>query len=65
MPKKRLAEISYAVLLRDRDLYRKVEKKVTFEEKITLLDFSGDYRTYQRNLLKLARRHGVEIPPAR
>jgi len=58
-------EISPAVLLRDREVFRKIQKRITFEEKLALLDFRGDYRLYQRNLLKLARRRGIEVWPVK
>jgi protein-S-isoprenylcysteine O-methyltransferase Ste14 len=65
MAKDKVFSISPAIMIRDRDLYRKIVRRISFEEKLVLLDFSGDYRVYQRNLHKLARRRGIEIPPAR
>jgi hypothetical protein len=65
MAKKKVFKINTPALIRDRDLYRKIIRRISFEEKLALLDFSGDYRTYQRMLHKLAKRRGVEIPPAR
>ncbi len=58
-------KITPAAMLRDRELYRKIIRRITFEERLALLDFSGNYLTYQRSLHKLAKRHGVEIPTAR
>ena len=65
MAKDKVFKINPAVMIRDRDLYRKIVKRITFEEKLALLDFSGDYRTYQKTLHKLAKHRGIEIPPAR
>ena len=63
--KRKRREISNRVLLRDRDLYRKIAKCITFEEKLVLLDFEGSYWRYQRNLFKIARRHGIEVQKVR
>jgi hypothetical protein len=61
MPKK---EITGAQLLRDRDLFKRLKRRITFSEKLLLMDCVGDYPAYQKALLELAKRRGVEIPPA-
>ena len=53
-----------AGLMRDGQLYKKLKKRITFDEKLVLMSFVGDYPAYQKALLELAKKRGVEIPPA-
>jgi transcriptional regulator with XRE-family HTH domain len=49
-------------LVRQRDLYRELSKKISTEEKFWLMSKAN---LYGQCLKELAKRHGVEIPPAR
>ncbi|MCK7476617.1 MAG: hypothetical protein M0C28_02930 [Candidatus Moduliflexus flocculans] len=58
-----MSQPKIATLLEDRDLYRRLVNKITFEE-VALLDFGGSYEVYRRNLNKLARKYGLDKPAA-
>lgn len=44
-----------------RALYRAVRRYFSFEEKLQLLDFRGDLENYEKRLLKLAKKYGIDI----
>ncbi len=44
-----------------RVLYRAVRRYFSFEEKLQLLDFRGNLETYEKRLLKLARKYKVDV----
>ena len=53
-------------MIRDRNLYRVVRRRCSFEEHLLLIDFSdGDYRKYQARLFHLAQKKGIPIPSAK
>jgi len=56
---KKLASVNLDNILEDRDLYKKISKKITYEEKIWLLDFDGDYSTYRERLKKLVKKYDI------
>jgi len=58
--------ISWEVLFRDRDLYRILMRRARFNEKLLLLDIFDQegYGGYQRELFRLAKEKGIEIPAA-
>jgi len=45
----------------DRDLYRRLRKKISLVEKIELLGNNPDHETYHKKLIALAELHGVEV----
>ena len=57
-------KITTAQMLRDKTLFRRLSRRITFDEKLLLMSTVGDYPAYQKALLELAKRRGVEIPPA-
>ena len=59
-----MKKITPAQLIRDRDVYKRLKRRLTFDEKLLLMACVGDYPAYQKVLLQLAKRRGVEIPPA-
>lgn len=44
-----------------RALYRAVRRHFSFEEKLQLLDFRGNLENYEKRLLKLAKKYGIDI----
>ena len=44
-----------------RALYRAVRRHFSFKEKLQLLDFRGDLENYEKRLLKLAKKYGIDI----
>ena len=58
---KRIEREDYQNLVRQRDLYRALSKKISVEEKLWLMDKPS---LYGKRLEELAKRHSVEIPPS-
>lgn len=56
---KKLASVNMDNILEDRDLYRKISKKITYKEKTWLLNFDGDYSVYREKLKKLAAKYKI------
>ena len=56
---KKLASISMDNIFKDRDLYRKIKKNITFKEKNWLLDSAGNYSSYHERLKKLAAKYEI------
>lgn len=54
--------ILFETYKRDRDLYRKLRRVITAEEKFWLLEFNGDYLAYRKRLHKLQKKYGIDIP---
>jgi len=46
---------------RDRELYRKLRKKISLVEKIELLGNNPDHETYHGKLIALGKAHGIEV----
>ena len=44
-----------------RALYRAIRRYFSFEEKLHLLDFRGNFETYKCRLLKLAKKYKVDV----
>jgi len=55
----KLPSVNTNNIFEDRDLYRKIAKKFTHEEKSWLLNFDGDYSLYRRRLRKLAKKYDL------
>ena len=56
---KKLASISMDNIFKDRDLYRKIKKNITFKEKDWLLDSAGNYSIYHERLKELAAKYKI------
>ncbi|MGB7297612.1 MAG: hypothetical protein WBC70_18700 [Candidatus Aminicenantales bacterium] len=56
------ADQDFRELMRQRDLFKALSKKISVEEKIWLM---GKPNLYGRRLEALAKKHGVEIPSLR
>lgn len=48
-------------LEKNRLLYKKVVKKMQFEEKLWLLECDGDYDIYEKRLLFLAKKYATSV----
>ena len=57
----RLPSIGKSSFEQDRDLYRLIKKKMTFEEKLWLMDTKGDYQIYRQRLRDLAAKYEIEL----
>jgi len=44
----------------DRDLYRKLKRKISYKEKDWLTEHPENYSIYRQRLKELARKHGIE-----
>jgi transcriptional regulator with XRE-family HTH domain len=44
----------------DRELYRAFAEKITFKEKLWLLDVDGDYYLYRKRLRDLAQKYSIK-----
>ena len=44
----------------DRDLYRKLKRKISYKEKDWLTEHPENYSIYREGLKELARKHGIE-----
>ena len=47
------------ILERERDIYRRICRKCTFDEKLVLLDHRGDWQSYRRELYRLAVKYRI------
>lgn len=56
---RKLASINMNTIFQDRELYKKLSKKISLEEKNWLLSFSGDYLNYREGLKELAKKYGI------
>lgn len=56
---KKLAAVNMENIFEDRDLYRKIVRKISFKEKSWLLNFNGNYSIYRERLRKLAAKHKI------
>ena len=56
---KKLDSISMDNIFKDRDLYRKIKKNITFKEKDWLLDSAGNYSIYCERLKELAAKYKI------
>ena len=58
---KKLPSLNLAFLAKsDRDLYRKLKRKITYKEKDWLTEHPENYSIYRERLKELARKHGIE-----
>jgi len=44
-----------------RNLYRRLKKKMSLEERIWISNFRGDFEIYEERLLQLAKKYDVPI----
>ena len=58
---KKLASINLDNIYKDREIYRKIKKKITHEEKKWLFNFDGDYELYRKRLRNLAAEYEVKV----
>jgi len=56
---KKLASVNMKNIFEARDLYRKIKKNITLEEKNWLLDSAGNYYIYHERLKKLAAKYKI------
>lgn len=57
---KKLASVNMENVFEDRDLYRKLKKKITYKEKEWLTEHPENYSIYRERLEELARKYGIE-----
>jgi len=57
---KKLASVNMENVFEDRDLYKKLKKKITYKEKEWLTEHPESYGIYRERLKELARKHGIE-----
>ena len=58
---KKLSTVNMNSIIQDRELFKKLTKVITLEEKNQLLNFSRDYFDYRECLKKLAEKYGIPI----
>lgn len=49
-------------LERDKQVYRKLRRHMNLDERISLMDFRGDYKRYQKTLFRMARKYKIPVP---
>jgi hypothetical protein len=53
-------QMKFKKMQRNRNLYKKLVKKISFEEKIWLLECEGDYKKYEKKLNFLAKKYSIK-----
>lgn len=56
---RKLASVNMKNIFEARDLYRKIKKNITLEEKNWLLDSAGNYSIYHERLKELATKYKI------